>query len=144
MCDLLNDMGLQQHVRGPTHRFGHTLDWIISRTSNNLIFGLPIVGPFISDHAAIICKLKLKKPPSIYREMQFRKLNQINIDSLRTAVSDSVKVTPRMGIDHMVDQYNEQMGIIIDQFAPIITVNVPVHVRQSWFNDILRVNKVEK
>lgn len=63
---LLNDHALSQLVRGQTHDKGGTLDALIVRKANEevkandkLISNLQVV-PGISDHGALLCKLRLR------------------------------------------------------------------------------------
>jgi endonuclease/exonuclease/phosphatase (EEP) superfamily protein YafD len=60
---ILESFNLQQHVNGPTHKKGHTLDLIITRNEDKLVTGIRIHDPVISDHLAIHCTLQLEKPP---------------------------------------------------------------------------------
>ena len=56
---LLQSFGYVQHVSGPTHNDGHTLDLVIARS--DVIVNDLYVGAMISDHAFIRFKLKVKK-----------------------------------------------------------------------------------
>ena len=40
--ELLESMGLQQHVNVPTHESGHTLDLIITRQCDSLLANIPV------------------------------------------------------------------------------------------------------
>ena len=60
--DLLDSFDLQQHVKQPTHRDGHTLDLSITRKSETLVEDEPTVDLFISDHAAVLTRLGLSRP----------------------------------------------------------------------------------
>ena len=51
--DLLESLGLQQHVRGPTHIHGHTLDHVVTRLTENIILDTPKADRCLSDHAAV-------------------------------------------------------------------------------------------
>ena len=77
--DLLEAMGLQQHVTMPTHELGHTLlDLIITRQCE--IFVKDLLGDYhISDHWSVTCLLNLDKP-SIIRKLTatFRKIKNID------------------------------------------------------------------
>lgn len=141
---LLNEMNLQQHVHGATHILGHTLDLVISRLSDDLIVSQPVIGSFISDHAAVLSHLNIKKPTLIQHEIKYRKINSINMDLFKEDVSRLLIVSSNMDIDNMVSEYNQTMSTIIDDFAPVITKRVPNRVRQPWFNSELRGMKIEK
>lgn len=55
--DLLDSMGLQQHVKQPTHIHGHTLDLLITRQSDVIIAKEPEIERYFSDHAVVLCDL---------------------------------------------------------------------------------------
>lgn len=59
---ILESFNLVQHVNGPTHKKGHTLDLIITRATDELVTSIDIQDPMLSDHSAVHCKLRLKKP----------------------------------------------------------------------------------
>ena len=68
--DLLESFCLQQHVVGPTHIHGHTLDLIITRQSDQIVRSTPRVDCYFSDHAPVLCHLysiKLLSPPRLSR-----------------------------------------------------------------------------
>ncbi len=48
--DLLSGFGLEQHIVGPTHRKGHTLDLIITRSGESVLHNEPVVDTMLSDH----------------------------------------------------------------------------------------------
>ena len=52
---------MKQHVSGPTHQKGHTLDLIITRESDDFLCVSDIVttGYLPSDHVAIICSANI-------------------------------------------------------------------------------------
>ena len=68
---ILDDHGLVQHVREPTHSGGHILDVVIVRDSSSILHGEPCVtDPGLydnnsnpaGDHLVISSKLSLSKP----------------------------------------------------------------------------------
>ena len=60
--DLINSLGLQQHVDKPTHIHLHTLDLIITRKTSTIIQSVPRVHRHFSDHACVIGHLRIDKP----------------------------------------------------------------------------------
>ena len=60
--DLLECMGLTQHVITPTHRSGHTLDLVITRDLDSLVQASPISDSFLSDHCTVLFELTLCMP----------------------------------------------------------------------------------
>ena len=80
--DLLESVGLRQHVTQATHIHGHTLDLIITRYSDQIIKSQPYVDRFISDHASVICDLLPAKPVMSIKRVSYRKLKCVNMTSL--------------------------------------------------------------
>ena len=60
--DLLEAMGLLQHVTTPTHDSLHTLNLIITRQCDALVKDPPVSDYHISDHWSVTCLLNLNKP----------------------------------------------------------------------------------
>ena len=60
--DLLDAMGLVQHVKQPTHIHDHTLDIIVTCQSDDFVAEEPLSERLISDHAAVICSLRTRRP----------------------------------------------------------------------------------
>ena len=52
--DLLESMGLQQHVVVPTPKSGRTLDLIITRRADSLLSTDPMADYLFSDHFTVI------------------------------------------------------------------------------------------
>lgn len=55
-AELLNTFGLIQHVQGPTHSSGHTLDLVMSRSTNFIVID-PLATLALSDHSLVKCSL---------------------------------------------------------------------------------------
>ena len=60
--ELLDSIGLDQHVKVPTHTSGHTLDLIITRNSDQLIISPPWANYLFSDHMPVHCNVQMEKP----------------------------------------------------------------------------------
>lgn len=65
--DLLESVGVQQHIKHSTHVGGHTLDLIISRQIDRIILADPRGEQFLSDHRSILCFLQFEKPLLLQR-----------------------------------------------------------------------------
>ena len=55
--DLLESMGLRQHVDVPTHKSDHTLDLIIARRADSLLSTDCMADYLFSDHFTVISDL---------------------------------------------------------------------------------------
>ena len=61
LLELLESIGLHQHVDQLTHELGHTLDLIITRQSNAIAYGSPVPDRLFSDHLSVMSTLKAAK-----------------------------------------------------------------------------------
>ena len=113
--DLLESVGLRQHVKKSTHNNGHILDLIIPRFTDSTICKEPQVDRFISDHACVICHVLAPRPSKARRKITYRKLNSVDTDKLRRDVAASVLCNtvhvdpedlPVGEIDNLVREYN--------------------------------------
>ena len=83
-ADLLESLCCTQHVQFCTHTHGHTLDLLISRQSDNVIVGQPWPDDsLISDHFPVNCLLNSCKPPLPVKQISFRKIRSVDLESLR-------------------------------------------------------------
>ena len=60
--NLLETFSLSQHVSGPTHLSGHTLDLIITRSSDDIVLASPKTTFPISDHFINQCPIGFSRP----------------------------------------------------------------------------------
>ena len=70
--ELLESISLTQHVHQPTHVVGHTLDLIITRSSDHILCSDPTTDQLFSDHFSISCLLSLLKPHLESKEVTIR------------------------------------------------------------------------
>jgi hypothetical protein len=68
--DLLESLGLEQHVDESTHTHGHILDLVITRIGDDILNESPKSDFCISDHISIICNISLLKPPLVEKTIQ--------------------------------------------------------------------------
>ena len=139
--DLLESVGLRQHVKKSTHNNGHILDLIIARFTDSTICKEPHVDRFISDHASVICHVLASRPSKATRKITYRKLNSVDTDKIRRDVAASVlcntvRVDPEdlpVGeIDNLVREYNLTLKNITDHrpSAPWYSAEIDVAKRR--------------
>ena len=142
-CDLLEAVGLQQHVKHATHVEGHTLDLIITRYSDYIINGQPTVDRFISDHASVTCSLAVSKPVARKCKFTYRKLKSVDSDALRQDLSASILCTTipsdsgnlaAEDIDALVQDYNSTLRNLTDRHAPLKTKTMKARSNAPWYS----------
>ena len=143
--DLLESMGLVQHIKEATHELGHTLDLIITRSSDDIIAAPPHVGTLFSDHATVFCRLKAARPQSTVKRVEFRKLKSIETDRFTEDIRTSTLCqNPPDDLDTLVDCYNNTLLSVLNKHAPVQSRKITIRTRAPWFNEEIKQAKREK
>ena len=76
--NLLDNFGLKQHVMEKTHTCGHTLDLVITRSSENIVSSVGVNDPVLSDHKAVSFKLSVIKPSTLRKKISYRNWKRVD------------------------------------------------------------------
>ena len=114
---LFDCFDLVQHVDGATHKYGHTLDLVVSRTSDNMVQSCE-VGSFVGDHNTIYITMNWCKPHLIRKEISFRKIRSINADSFAKDIESSnmARSLPD-DVDEIVSCYSRVLQELLEKHA---------------------------
>jgi len=140
---LLQSMGLKQHVQGPTHQKGHTLDLLITRADSNLIDCIHTSNTLNSDHSLLQYNLNIVRPPMEKTTKSARNLKAVDIIKIKNEIASSFLDLPvESNVNVMYKLYETTMTQILNELAPIrkkVNVNKP---RAAWFNnDLMEMRK---
>jgi hypothetical protein len=140
--DMLVSANLIQHVVGPTHISGHTLDLVISR-EHDAEFVTVKVDSLVTDHHAIHCDLDLEKLQYPKEKITYRKLKTID----KGAFCNDLKQTsliknPSSNVAKLIDQYNRDIGYVLDKHAPLKTREISIRPTVPWFNPNIKKEKL--
>lgn len=132
---LLQSHGLVQHVTSPTHRAGHTLDVVVTRSDCPLI-SLQVLPPTLSDHSLISVNVNLqpghRQPAPAVRR---RKWRSFDFDGFCDSLSQSVLLTkPPDDCISLVECYNSTLQSLLDQHAPFAVVKPRAHINAPWYD----------
>ncbi len=145
LLDLLESFSLQQHVSGPTHIHGYTLDLIITRLTDRIIKTFPWIGRYLSDHASVLCKINSDKPELTVESIIYRKWKSVDVSSFNHDIAASDLCTkPPNDLEDLVACYDTTLKAILDKHAPSKTKIIVKRPRVPWFNVKLRKAKREK
>ena len=89
LLDLLGSMNLVQHMANATLEKGHTLDLAITRETDPVLLGSPMIDHFISDHAVVNCSLNSVKPSLFKKLITYRKIKDIDITAFKVNLISS-------------------------------------------------------
>ena len=141
---VLDTFDLQQHVHQSTHARGHTLDLIITRSSDQLVEDLSVTDTAISDHFWATCLLPGQKSKSVKKEISYRKIKAIDIAQFKSDIELSSLSSSFNDVDTAVTTYNTELAKILDKHAPIVRKTVTLHPEAPWFNDEIKNAKKER
>lgn len=144
--DIIESLNFKQHISKSTHTKGHTLDLIITRSSDNFILDSSIETHhhLPSDHAAITCSLSIFKPPPVKIDITFREINKININEFKNDILNSSLCNNSLtNIDDLVFYYDKILRDLLDQHAPVIHRRITARPQSPWYNNELREKKQE-
>ncbi|XP_030838753.1 uncharacterized protein LOC762884 isoform X3 [Strongylocentrotus purpuratus] len=136
---------LHQHVIGPTHSHGHTLDLVFTRETESLIKKCNIYDVQMSDHFVIDVQLDIPLPQPQKILTISRNFKAINKEIFLTALCESI-----LDFNHQGDPesgfkwYNETMQSLLDESAPPTSKERPVRRRMLWYNDDIHLARREK
>ena len=117
-----------------THELGHTLDLIITRTSDNIH-----CCELFSDHFLVFCQIRSDRPQANVTHVQFRKMKSINPIQFSEAIpSSQLNHDPPNDLDSLVSCYNESLRSQLDMYAPVLTRDINVRPLAAWFNEDIR------
>lgn len=102
--------------------------------------GEPLPERYFSDHAAVICKLSVAKPPLRINHVEYWKLKSIDITKLKEDIRNSqLYKDPPNDLNMLLDCYNTTLRSPLDDHAPVCFCHVSTRPRPPWFNkDIIQ------
>ena len=137
---MLECFGLSQHVAGPTHKAGHTLDVFITKTDRMLPFDTSVYPPVISDHSLIIVELPHKKPATVFFNATVRAWKGLDKDAFRrdlisSELCASIGDWAARSADDMVKSYQDILCELLDKHAPKRSIQKRHRPLTPWFNE---------
>ena len=136
---LLDCLGLQQHVKAPTHNKGHTLDLAITNSAS--IKNLEVFDLGVSDHKVVLMTLTSLLPsPRPKRQIAFRNLKRIVPVDLATDLQ-CITCPDSDNVDELVEYYNTFLSSVLDIHAPVKTREVTFERSAPWYTQELRTLK---
>ena len=144
---MIDSFGLDQHVFLPhscsswhSQSLKHTLDLILSRPSDNLLFSIN-AGPPFSDHLSLLCSLRVLQPPFPSKVVRFRSFKDFNLDSFLSDLCFCPVVCDPSDLEVLIDQYNSTLSSLLDKHAPLMEKTITIRPSAPWMTDELRIEK---
>lgn len=107
--DPLFSADLKQHVNGPTHRLGHTLDLLITREMDTLILPDPL-----SDHQVVVCFIHLPRPPATRITVTRRKTRDIDLDAFQKDICSVFSKVSVDDLDGVITVFDDTLRLLLN------------------------------
>ena len=137
---VLEGFDLSQHITGPTHRAGHTLDVFITKTDQLVPIGTAVCPQVISDHSLIIATLPQSKPETVFFNATVRGWKRLDKKAFQRDLISSDLCTScdewmAMSLDDMVSIYQDTLTGLLDKHTPRRTMQKRYRPMTPWFNE---------
>ena len=141
--NIIESFDLIQHVEKPTHKSGHMLDLIITRSCDtDFIRNIEVGTATISDHCAVHFNLYMSKPPAEVKEIVYRKIKSIDRSQFNKDIKSSLTPWPTSSLTGMVKQYNKVLTEVLEMHAPLKKRQVIIRPEAPWYNqEILQAKR---
>ena len=144
-ANVTSSFGLCQHVSGPTHRNGHTLDLVFSHKDDEMVSAAAAIDHGFPDHWPVFTTLSLTKPPLPTKTFTCRRIKNVPVTSLKDRLSTSPITDPEyfesLDLDDATTLYRHELGLCLDDLAPIRQQTVTLRPPSRWYNETIRTAK---
>ena len=135
---LLSANNLKNHVQGPTHISGHTLDLILTPVGTELVRSV-VVSPIdrhVSDHALLSFEVSMARPTTFRKTISFRTYNNLTLNRAEDIIDrDLVNALDASHTSaQYVSSYNKVLVSIRDEFCPLRTKEIIVRDDAPWYD----------
>ncbi len=144
--DILNSIGVRQHVSGPTHSRNHTLDLILSHGID--VNGVEILqqSDDISDHYLVLCKLHIVKAVNSTPSYKYgRTITSTTKDCFVSNLPDLSQFLSISNSSEQLDDVTETMNSLfsstLDTVAPLRLRKIKKKSPTPWYNEHTRTLK---
>ncbi len=144
--DILNSIGVRQHVSGPTHSRNHTLDLILSHGID--VNGVEILqqSDDISDHYLVLCKLHIVKAVNSTPSYKYgRTITSTTKDCFVSNLPDLSQFLSISNSSEQLDDVTETMNSLfsstLDTIAPLRLRKIKEKSPTPWYNEHTRTLK---
>ena len=135
--DTFRALGLTQHVTMSTHVKGNILDLMFTEEISNIKLTSCQAGPFLSDHKLVTASLNIYRQPIEKKKLSVRKLHSITENSFKAAFNKSA-IDLTLPVETVLYQLNNELHKALDTIAPLKQIQVALHQKQPWFNEIVK------
>ena len=137
--DTMIALGLNQHIKGPSHKSGNCLYLIFTEELSRTKTIKCSQSLFVSNHNSIQCILNISKEDCTHKEVTYRKLSEIDLAQL---INDmSLEMIKAENLDGMVTMLEENFSTAWNNQAPKLTKVITIRKKKPWLGNELKLQK---
>ena len=137
LAEIIDEHGLSQHVREPTHQAGNILDHILTPEDGVTITDVVVTDVGISDHFLVTCRIaaSIDQPPIV--RSTFRNWKKLDKDNFKEKLrSSAVFFSPATTAEAFAVQLENCVTAILDELIPWCTSTKKRQKPESrWLSD---------
>ena len=143
--NLLDMYDLRQHVAGPTHIKGHTIDVVISPNRNSYVSDLDIRWIDLSHHFLIDFGVNVSASKVDNKSITYRAWKEIDNEVFSQEIREALSNMPETNdLAEKVAGYNRILQEKGEKFAPPKTKEIRINPRAPWFDSEYKVLRRER
>ncbi|XP_067656244.1 serine/threonine-protein phosphatase 6 regulatory ankyrin repeat subunit B-like [Haliotis asinina] len=129
-ADIMNALGLTQHVDFSNQRHSHILDHIYTEVGSTINIVSCREDVFVSDHCMIKIFMTAPREDMCQRRITYRKMSDLPLDEISKELSTSLTES---STDEMVHEFENKVTAVLDKFASVISKMVTFRKKKPWF-----------
>ena len=132
---ILSSFSLTQHIKGPTHKLGNTLDFVISNPDVK-VSNVNIDLQTLSDHALISFKVHTEAAITKTKLIQVRKCDNVDTftDDLSNKVNELISIAPSHNFHEAITIYRDMCANLVDHHAPVREISIAINSQPKWMD----------
>ncbi len=133
--EIIDIFDLKQHVCGPTHIKGHTIDVIITRNNKSAVHNVVITKYNLSHHFLIDFVFNAEITEATTKTITYRNVKKVDCKRFCNDIVDQYSKLPcTTDMTEKITGYNTVMTTVMNKHAPIITKTIRLVPHAPWFD----------
>ena len=132
--EIIDMFDLKQHVTGPTHIKGHTIDVIITRNDKS-VTDVEIYQYNLSHHFLIDFVFRAELAESHTKTITYRNVKKVNSEKFCSDITQGYAKLPcTTDMKEKISGYTDVMTNVMNKHAPVITKTIRLVPHAPWFD----------
>ena len=138
--ETMTALSLEQHILGPTHVRGNTLDLIYTQLSNSFKVTNATSHGYISHHCMVSVDINIMKQKHPIETKEIRDKTKLAGPTLAQNFTPP-QIKENVTTDEATSQLDTELCKALDATAPIKSIKFTIRPKHPWFNKYIRKQK---